>query len=429
MSTSKKTEIPLYMQIKNSIIDQIEKGELQPGDMLLPELELCKVYDASRFPVRQAMMELVKEGYLQRTRGRGTFVSKELSQVNSGSENINSQKTNAQNTSPENINSKNINSKNMNSDYRNPEYGNNRINNAEHKNLGCNCFKNKNPILGLVLGNYTSGFTSSIFSGFQKQAWKRGYFTIACYSENSSDEESLCIDRLIENQVDGIVLFPCDKTLIGSKLGKLKENNTYLGLIDRNPGLADVDYTGSDNRGGAYSAVRHIAMQGFRNVAFVSDMSNVSSINERLEGYLKAVEDFGMNAVTRIDIQEDLSKYPYYMHRFFIEKLKDELMDLQKYLPLGIFAINDGIAVQCVNILDERGLAIGKDVGIVGFDNNPETQYMNKPLTTVAQNGLLIGSNAADIAADKIEGKANLVYRSIVPTQLIIRNSCGERQI
>jgi len=372
-SINKNSRVPFYMQVKNLIIDQIKAGEFKSGDIIPAETELCKIYDISRFSVRQAMMELVDEGYLERTRGKGTFVSNDLPQI---------------------------------------------------KPIK---YELKNPILGLVLGNLTAGFCGMIFSGFQRQAWKRGYFTIACCSESSPDEEVLYIDRLIENQAKGIVLFPCNNSLIDSKLGQLKENDIYLGLIDRNHGLNDVDYTGSDNQGGAYSAVRHIGMQGFRNIVFVSDMSNVSSINERLEGYMKAVEDLGMNAVTRINIKEDLSKYPYYMHRFFIEKLKEELIDLKKYLPLGIFAINDGIAVQCINILENEGMIIGKDIGIVGFDNNPETQYMSIPLTTVAQNGYLIGKNAADIAIDKIEAKTNLIYRSIVPTQLVIRNSCGER--
>jgi GntR family transcriptional regulator of arabinose operon len=371
---NKNSRIPLYMQVKDLIINQIKTGEFRSGDIIPAEVELCKMYDISRFPVRQAMLELVDEGYLERTRGKGTFVSNDLTCIKPIS------------------------------------------------------YQSKNPLLGLILGNLTAGFSGMIFSGFQKQAWKRGYFTIACCSESSPDEEILYIDRLIENQAQGIVLFPCNNSLVASRLGQIKGNDIYLGLIDRNPGLHDVDYTGSDNQGGAYSAVRHIAMQGFRNIVFVSDMSNVSSINERLEGYLKAVEDFGMNAVTRINIKEDLSRYPYYMHRFFIEKLKEELMDLKKHLPLGIFAVNDGIAVQCINILESEGMIIGKDIGIVGFDNNPETQYLSIPLTTVAQNGYLIGKNAADIAIDKIEAKANQVYRSIVPTQLIIRNSCGERR-
>lgn len=369
----KNSRIPLYMQMKSLIINQIKAGEFKPGDILPTEVELCKMCGISRFPIRQAMMELVDEGYLERARGKGTFVSNNLPEI---------------------------------------------------KPAKC---EYKNPILGLILGNLTTGFCGMIFSGFQKQAWKRGYFTIACCSESSPGEEASYINKLIESEVHGIVLFPCNNSLIHSKIDQFKENNIYLGLIDRNPGLNDIDYTGSDNQGGAYSAVRHIAMQGFRNIVFISDMSNVSSIDERLEGYLKAVEDFGMNAVTRINIQEDLSKYPYYMHRFFIEKLKEELMELKKHLPLGIFAINDGIAVQCINILQNEGLIMGKDIGIVGFDNDPVAQYIDIPLTTVAQNGYLIGKNAADIAIDKIEAKANQVYRSIVPTQLVIRNSCGER--
>ena len=68
------------------------------------------------------------------------------------------------------------------------------------------------------------------------------------------------------------------------------------------------------------------------------------------------------------------------MHRFLLKSLKN--LWIKETFPLGIFAVNDGIAV---NILESEGMIIGKDIGIV-IDNNPETQYLHT-LTTVAQNG------------------------------------------
>lgn len=66
--------IPLYYQLKKLLQNQIENGELRPGDKVLTEAELCERYDISRTPVRQALLELVSEGMLIRKAGRGTFV-------------------------------------------------------------------------------------------------------------------------------------------------------------------------------------------------------------------------------------------------------------------------------------------------------------------------------------------------------------------
>ncbi len=68
--------LPLYYQLIQEIRDQIGRGRWKPGDLFPSERELCKTYGVSRITVRYALAELVDEGLLQRSRGRGTFVAK-----------------------------------------------------------------------------------------------------------------------------------------------------------------------------------------------------------------------------------------------------------------------------------------------------------------------------------------------------------------
>lgn len=72
----RNTPIPMYFQLKNIILDEIKKGRLKPGDLLPAEMELGEIYNLSRTTVRQAVIELVGEGYLYRVKGKGTFVAK-----------------------------------------------------------------------------------------------------------------------------------------------------------------------------------------------------------------------------------------------------------------------------------------------------------------------------------------------------------------
>jgi GntR family transcriptional regulator len=67
--------LPLHVQFRDLLLGQIERGELRPGEQLVTERELAAHWGVSLAPVRQAMLDLVKEGYLYRVRGRGTFVS------------------------------------------------------------------------------------------------------------------------------------------------------------------------------------------------------------------------------------------------------------------------------------------------------------------------------------------------------------------
>ncbi|MDR2758242.1 MAG: GntR family transcriptional regulator [Spirochaetaceae bacterium] len=71
----KNIPIPLYYQFKKQVLALIENGMIQEGDMLPPENELCETLNVSRPTIRQALSELVTEGYLNRYKGKGTFVS------------------------------------------------------------------------------------------------------------------------------------------------------------------------------------------------------------------------------------------------------------------------------------------------------------------------------------------------------------------
>jgi GntR family transcriptional regulator len=66
--------MPLHHQIKVAVLQGIEQGWLRPGEQLPRERELAEALGVSLAPVRQAMVDLTKEGYVDRTRGKGTFV-------------------------------------------------------------------------------------------------------------------------------------------------------------------------------------------------------------------------------------------------------------------------------------------------------------------------------------------------------------------
>lgn len=67
--------VPLYYQLRLLLEQEIAAGKLRPGDQIPTEAELCLRYNISRTPVRQALLELTREGVLVRTVGRGTFVA------------------------------------------------------------------------------------------------------------------------------------------------------------------------------------------------------------------------------------------------------------------------------------------------------------------------------------------------------------------
>jgi GntR family transcriptional regulator len=66
--------VPLHYQLRHLLVGMIERGEIRPGDVLPPERDLAAQFGVSLAPVRQAILDLVKEGVLYRVRGKGTFL-------------------------------------------------------------------------------------------------------------------------------------------------------------------------------------------------------------------------------------------------------------------------------------------------------------------------------------------------------------------
>ena len=73
----KTNRMPLYSQLMDLIINQIENEHYKADDQLPSERELCDTYEISRSTVRQAIQELEKEDYIYRLQGKGTFISPE----------------------------------------------------------------------------------------------------------------------------------------------------------------------------------------------------------------------------------------------------------------------------------------------------------------------------------------------------------------
>ncbi len=71
----RNSPVPLYYQVKQSLLEKLEKGIWKPGDLVPSEQELQETYGVSRITVRQALSELTYEGRFERHRGQGTFVA------------------------------------------------------------------------------------------------------------------------------------------------------------------------------------------------------------------------------------------------------------------------------------------------------------------------------------------------------------------
>lgn len=72
---NKKNAVPLYEQVMSRLKGMMDAGQLHIGDTLPNEVQLCERFGVSRITVRRAVAELVRQGYLEKKQGKGTFVT------------------------------------------------------------------------------------------------------------------------------------------------------------------------------------------------------------------------------------------------------------------------------------------------------------------------------------------------------------------
>jgi LacI family transcriptional regulator len=100
----------------------------------------------------------------------------------------------------------------------------------------------------------------------------------------------------------------------------------------------------------------------------------------------------------------------------------------RKLIPQGIdalFSASDTMAVGALQALSEQGLSVPSDVAIIGFDDLPIASTSRPALSTMRQPIQELGSFAVRTLVDLIAGKITPPYRVILPTELVLRETCG----
>jgi signal transduction histidine kinase/AraC-like DNA-binding protein/ABC-type sugar transport system substrate-binding protein len=175
-----------------------------------------------------------------------------------------------------------------------------------------------------------------------------------------------------------------------------------------------------DNAGGIRQAFDHLLQHGHRRIAFIAGKSgHGGDTAERLAAYRKALRDAG--------IEEDARLIAFGEHR-----REDGRTAMQQILSTGasftaVLASNDLSGLGAMEALRAAGRRIPDDVAVIGFDDILEARSHLPPLTTVRHPTFTLGYQAVLSLLDAIGGKRMDETPTRVPTQLVVRQSCGCR--
>ena len=344
--------------IENYYINLIEENKVSAGEQLPSENEIAAFFNVSRHTVRQALNYLVQEGWIYKERGKGSFFS-------------------------------------------------NKRENEKKKNVA-------------VLTTYISDYIfPRIISGIEEELRKKGYNLLLFSSNNDIENEKVCLENIINQDISGLILEPAQSsinTLSHECMEKLEKNNIKYIEINANCDGEESAYIIVDDEQGGYKLTHYLLELGHRNIAALLKVDDLQG-ERRRKGYIEALNEYDINFNKSIVGEYITDNRDMYVDQFVrnILKLEDR--------PTAIVCYNDQIALRVINNLRKEGISVPEDISIVSFDDSSLAISSDIKLTTIKHPKRDMGVQAAKCIIDMIESRIEKP-QYIYPAELIVRDSC-----
>jgi LacI family transcriptional regulator len=277
----------------------------------------------------------------------------------------------------------------------------------------------RSNIIGLVIplairSLFEDPFFPRLMQGISQGCNAHDY-TLSLFLFHSEEEERKLHHRISHNRLlDGVIV---TATRDGDPLiPRLLANRIPFVVHGRHEG-PQVSFVEVDNETGAHAAVSHLVRLGRERIALITGPSDSLAAEDRKRGYLKALQE------RRVPVDEALIA-----HGDFTEMSSYEAMQrLLAHEPDAVFVASDSMAFGALRALREAGKRVPDDVAMVGFDDMPQAATANPPLTTIRQPIRRAGALAVEMLFDILQNGPEPPRRIILPTELVIRASCGSR--
>jgi DNA-binding LacI/PurR family transcriptional regulator len=297
--------------------------------------------------------------------------------------------------------------------------------NYRRNGLARNLKRQRTETVGLVLGDISNPFSTELANAIRESLSARGFNLFICISEHSAKEDITAFDSFVDHNVDGIIVATRSNTEGDKELRGIVDSGMPVVVVGRDFHYDSVDLVAADNFTGGFEATRHLIDLGHKRIGFIGAEFSYKSNLKRLQGYLKALNDHGIEVDERLVTgrKEAVSDVPgYSTEKMGYEGMK-RLLSLPNP-PTAIFARNDFTAVGAMTAVKEAGLSIPKDIAIVGFDDIPLAVHTSPPLTTVRQPMRLQGQLAAELLLQRISGEERSTQvERVLGCELVIRES------
>jgi LacI family transcriptional regulator len=280
----------------------------------------------------------------------------------------------------------------------------------------------KSQTIGFVVHKEKYAFSDDPFyplvlSGAEDYLTENNYHILFTQiDEKEKQPQNLAI--INQKLVDGLIL--AGPFIQASSIMSIASSGIPFVLVDNSLSQYPVNCVLTDDEGGAYSGVRHlIEAHGHKNIAFLSGPAEWISNRERLKGYERAMQEFGLESHVVHAEETTIASG---------ERMVGQALEQWPQLS-AIYGVNDSVAIGAIRAAAKLGRSTPRDLAVIGFDDISWAAANQPSLSTVKIFIQRMGYLAAQSLLNSIRQPDLPPTKSLVATELILRESCGCKNI
>lgn len=278
--------------------------------------------------------------------------------------------------------------------------------------LGTSLAARRHAANGIVFPDLSGPYYAEVLLGYEETASRLGRSVLILGTRGLADADAAVLD--LAGRVDGLVIL--GRTVSDTVVQRLSTAGLPVVLLAR-PAVGQADALHTESRAAAAALADHLAGHGWARLQFLGSPDASSDASDRYEGAKDALARRGVGlGVTRCQFDESAGR-----------AAAGELLD-RSHRPDALMCANDEIALGAMRAAEARGLEVGVDVAITGWDDVMAARHTRPALTTVRQPMRALGALAAEALDERITGTRTAPRLQLLPTELVVRETCGRHR-
>ncbi|NUQ37453.1 MAG: LacI family DNA-binding transcriptional regulator [Caldilineales bacterium] len=279
--------------------------------------------------------------------------------------------------------------------------------------------KQRSDTIGLILPTFGPRFSDPFFSeflaGVGNRAARDGFDLLVSTQAPGPNELQAYRRKVQGRQVDGFIIVRTRRQ--DERIEYLRRAKAPFVAFGRTEGVLDFPFVDEDGVLGMRLVADHLVSLGGRHFAYLTPPQELMFAHYRLEGLRQGLLAHDIPLRPTDIIAGDLTQRGGFRDA-------GSLLD-RAARPQAIVAGNDLMALGAMSAAQSRGLIVGQDIAITGFDDIPMAEHSHPPLTTLHQPIYEIGAMLVDMLLAIIAGRVPQPSQVLLEPRLVVRRSCG----